>query len=193
MSKNIATLFSICIIATELFTGCNAKPSPKQETATERPAVAVNAPTTKDAKIKEAKVSEKKGNQLSKTESTVHNVPLTVVVDNLESSSAPVVMGVYGTSNTFLDTKDQLKEYRFKPKKGKLVATINDLKYGEFAMAIYQDVNSDGKINKSVIGMPQEPYAFSNNYKPVIKAPTFENCKFAYNAHENTIRITLIK
>jgi uncharacterized protein (DUF2141 family) len=119
--------------------------------------------------------------------------PLTINVTNLESATAPVVMGIYGTKNKFPDSKDQLKEYRFKPKNGKLSAKIDDLTYGEFAMAIYQDVNSDGKIDKNMIGIPEEPFGFSNNYKPTIKAPSFKDCKFDYNEHTNTVDISLIK
>ena len=118
--------------------------------------------------------------------------PLTIIVDKLRSPDAPIVMGLYGTGNKFPDPKDQLKEYHFIPKDGKLVAHISDIQYGEFALAIYQDVNSNGKIDKNGIGIPTEPYAFSNNYKPVIKAPSFKDCKFEYNKTSNTINISLL-
>lgn len=102
-------------------------------------------------------------------------------------------MGVYGPHNKFLDTHDQIKKYRFKPKNGKLVARLNDLNYGELAITLYQDINSDGRIDRDLIGMPEEPYAFSNNYKPVIKAPSFNDCKFYYSSTTNTVTIALLK
>ena len=60
-------------------------------------------------------------------------------------------------------------------------------------MAIYQDVDGDGKITKNLIGIPKEPYAFSNNYKPTIKAPSFNDCKFTYSAKSNTVNMKLIQ
>ena len=120
-------------------------------------------------------------------------IPLTVIVDNLTSPDAPVEFSIYGPGNKFLDTGDRLNKYRFKPRNGKLVARIKNLTYGDLAIALYQNVNDDGKIDKNVVGIPQEPYAFSNNYKPVVKAPTFRDCKFSYSAGSNTVNISLIK
>jgi len=120
-------------------------------------------------------------------------VPLTLIIKNLASEDAPVIVGLYGTKNKFPDPKDQLKEYHFKPNGKELVAKIKDIQFGVYAMAIYQDVNSNGKIDKNMIGIPTEPYAFSNNYHPRVKAPGFDNCKFDYDSVSNTITMNMIK
>lgn len=121
------------------------------------------------------------------------HTPLTLVIKNLESEDAPIVVGLYGVENKFPDPKDQLKEYRFKPHGKEHTAQIRDLKFGTYALAIYQDVNSNGKIDKNIIGIPTEPYAFSNNYKPTVKAPAFKNCKFDYDSVSNTVTMKMIK
>jgi len=120
-------------------------------------------------------------------------IPLTLVINKLTSDTAPVIIGVYGTANKFPDPKDQLKEYKFKAHGKTLVAKINDLKLGTYALAIYQDVNSNGKIDKNLIGIPTEVYAFSNNYKPTVKAPSFDNCRFDYTAKNDTVTMNMIK
>jgi uncharacterized protein (DUF2141 family) len=118
---------------------------------------------------------------------------LTVIVENLKSSDAPVIVGVYGPDNKFLDTNDQLNSYKFIPHSKTLVAKISDLKYGDLAMALYQDLDNDGEIDKDVIGIPKEPYAFSNNFRPRIKKPSFTDCKFSYSEKRDTISISLGK
>jgi uncharacterized protein (DUF2141 family) len=123
----------------------------------------------------------------------LHSIPLTVIVDNLKSPEAPIEMSIYGPENKFPSKDGQLKKYRFRPQQGKLIAKINDLSYGEFALALYQDVDSDGEIDKNGLGIPTEPYAFSNNFRPVIKAPSFKDCKFVYDATTNTLNIALLK
>ncbi len=122
----------------------------------------------------------------------VVQTPLTLIITNLASDTAPVIVGVYGTKNKFPDPKDQLKEYKFKPHGKKLTTKITDLKFDTYALAIYQDVNSNGKIDKDLIGIPTEPYAFSNNYKPTVKAPGFDNCKFQYDSIANTVTMNMI-
>ena len=120
-------------------------------------------------------------------------VPLTLIITNLASATGPVVIGVYGKKNKFPDPKDQLKEYKFTPHAKELSAAITDLPLGTYAMAIYQDVNSNGKIDKNLIGIPTEPYAFSKNYKPTVKAPAFRDCSFNYMAKNDTIKMKMIR
>ena len=102
-------------------------------------------------------------------------------------------LSIYGAKNKFPEANGQLKKYRFKPKNGKLTAKLNNISYGEFAIAIYQDNNNNGEIDKNFIGIPTERYAFSKNFKPTIKAPCFSDCKFDYSAKENTINIAMLK
>ncbi|MES2620423.1 MAG: DUF2141 domain-containing protein [Bacteroidota bacterium] len=120
-------------------------------------------------------------------------IPLTVNITNLESPTAPVELSIYGKGNKFPAPDGQLKKYRFTPKNGKLSAQLSNISYGEFAIAIYQDNNNSGDIDKNALGIPKERYAFSNNFKPTIKAPSFSDCKFAYNAKDNTINIAMLK
>jgi uncharacterized protein (DUF2141 family) len=121
------------------------------------------------------------------------HAPLTLVITNLASPTAPVIVGIYNEKCKFPDPKGQLKIYNFKPDSISLTATIADLPFGTYALAIYQDVNSNGKIDKNLIGIPTEPYAFSNNYKPTVKAPGFKNCKFNYCADTNIIAMKMIQ
>ncbi len=118
-------------------------------------------------------------------------VPLTVTIGNLKSPDAPVIVSFYTPQNKFLDLYDQ-KKYQFKPKNGKLSEKITDLPYGVYAIAIFEDLDSDGKIGKNMLGIPTEPYAFSQNYKPKVHAPSFDDCKFDYNATKHSVSITLL-
>jgi uncharacterized protein (DUF2141 family) len=119
--------------------------------------------------------------------------PLTLIINNLTSATAPVIVGVYTAQNKFLSPKDKWRSYSFRPDSKILTAKIKDLKFGVYAIAIYQDVNSNGKIDKNILGIPTEPYAFSNNYKPTVKAPNFKNCKFDYDSAANVITMNMIK
>ena len=188
--KGIFVVVCVCIITADVMTGCNyIHKKESGNTPQSDSTVTVAIDTAKRVDSITAKTETKKAD----TAVALQRVPLTIIVDHLKSPDAPVVVGVYGPDNKFLDPKDQLKEYHFKPVNGKLEVKVTDLNYGDFAMAIYQDLNRDGMINKNPIGIPKEPYAFSNNYKPVVKAPSFENCKFAYNAKSNTVTMSLLK
>lgn len=168
------------------FAQCSA-PSPSQENAHTSPD---SIELTRDDGAQNQ--GPKDAHSESKTPKQRARKPLTLNVDNLKSPTAPVIVGLYGIHNKFPDPKDQLKEYRFVPNGDQLTVEITDIEYGVFAIALYQDVNGDGKINKNMLGVPTEPYAFSNNVKPVVKAPQFKNCKFEYNDEKNVVNIHLL-
>jgi uncharacterized protein (DUF2141 family) len=49
---------------------------------------------------------------------------------------------------------------------------------GTYAAAVYQDFNNNDNLDKNMLGIPQEPYAFSKGIRPQFRAPTFDEAKF---------------
>jgi uncharacterized protein (DUF2141 family) len=121
------------------------------------------------------------------------HAPLTLIIKNLASPTAPVIVGIYKSKYKFLYKESRLKEYRFIPKGNTLTTEITDINYGEIAIAVYQDMNDNGEFDKNMLGLPAEGYCFSNNFRPVVKGPGYDDCKFDYNSKTDPIRMHLIK
>jgi uncharacterized protein (DUF2141 family) len=119
--------------------------------------------------------------------------PLSITITDLKSATAPVIFSVYENPDTYLDPKAQLKTYRFVPKSKTLKIKLTDLKFGTYAIAFYQDMNDNGKIDKNGLGIPKEPYAFSNNIRPKLSAPSFKDCKFNYSKNQSVISVKMGK
>jgi len=68
---------------------------------------------------------------------------------------------------------------------------IPQLSYGTYVIAVYHDVNNNGKLDKTLLGIPKEPYAFSNN--PIVKwsPPTYMACSFEFQAEHLQLEIRL--
>ncbi|MEM9170459.1 MAG: DUF2141 domain-containing protein [Pseudomonadota bacterium] len=63
---------------------------------------------------------------------------------------------------------------------GLAVMELGALPAGDYAFAVYFDKNGDGKLNRGkVLGLPKEPFAFSNDVRPKLRKPTFEETKVA--------------
>ena len=64
---------------------------------------------------------------------------------------------------------------------------------GTYAIALFHDAKLTGKMEKNLLGIPQEGYGFSNNAKPhTLSAPSFQECAFQHNASQPTnLTITL--
>ena len=63
---------------------------------------------------------------------------------------------------------------------------------GKYALVCYHDENSNGKFDQSALGMPKEGYCFSNNVKPTLSAPNFNQCAFDYKGGDQSIAITML-
>ena len=62
---------------------------------------------------------------------------------------------------------------------------------GIYAVSIYHDENDNGKLDANFMGIPSEPYAFSNNAKGMFGPPSFEDCRFEVKSGVQEIIISL--
>jgi uncharacterized protein (DUF2141 family) len=76
-------------------------------------------------------------------------------------------------------------------KAGETIITLTDIKPGIYAIKLFQDSNSNGKFDLSLIGLPLESYGFSNDIRPFLTAPPFSRTKFEVRPGANTITIHL--
>lgn len=116
---------------------------------------------------------------------------LTVKITNFEKIHGNIEVSVYNNQKDF---PKELKEYKTsstKVNEKTEIVTFSNLPKGEYAIAIFHDENSDGECNRTILGIPKEGYGFSNNIKPKISAPSFNECKFMLNDNK-TITIKLI-
>lgn len=168
MIKQIA-IFLLTVI---LFFACTNDGD--KQTSKKEDEVAVNTDTT---------------TAIDKNEKT-EGTPLTVVVNGLESDKAPVVVRVYTEANFLDKTPDKFK-FRVKPQGGKVTHKVEGMNYGDVAIVAYQDMNDNDNLDRNGVGMPLEPYAFSNDFRPKVKAPDFSDCKFTYNEKSNTVTVNM--
>jgi uncharacterized protein (DUF2141 family) len=128
---------------------------------------------------------------LTKLESSILK-PLTIKISNLRSADAPVVIGIYEDNKHFLKPEGRLVEYRFTPHATSLTVQISDQHYGEYAIAVYQDENNSGKMDRNMLGLPTEGWCLSNNFRPKYKTPTYQDCKFDYSNMANTFSLKMV-
>lgn len=68
---------------------------------------------------------------------------------------------------------------------GRVVLRIKDLpESGELALSVLHDVNGNGKMDSNPVGMPLEPFAFSNNAVGNFGPASFEQAKFTIKPGE---------
>ena len=99
---------------------------------------------------------------------------VTVVVSALASTSATVKINFYNAPEKFLKDGQVAIRMVVRPDGKNTLSIPVELTDGEWAVAISQDLNNNNKLDKNFLGIPTEPFAFSNNVKPRLSAPSFQ-------------------
>ena len=118
---------------------------------------------------------------------------VTVVVSSLVSTESTVKLYFYNAPDKFLKRGQFAFSRAVKPGGRREIVLPVDLPQGEWAVAITQDINNNDKLDKNFLGIPTEPYAFSNNVRPTVAAPKFEECKFMVSDPGKVVSIKLEK
>lgn len=108
------------------------------------------------------------------TTQDVGSTDLTVQISGVDVAKGGIVrVGLYRDEADFPVDGKEYKGLVIEIDGSVVSGTFDDLPAGVYAVAIHQDVDQNGKINKSWVGIPKEPYAFSNNARGTFGPPSF--------------------
>ncbi|TGE20534.1 DUF2141 domain-containing protein [Hymenobacter aquaticus] len=118
---------------------------------------------------------------------------VSVVVTDLPSTKATVKLYFYNVKDNFLKRGSYTLLKYVKPAGSRQITLPVDLPHGEWAVALTQDLNNNDLVDKNFMGIPTEPYAFSNNVRPKLAPPAFDECKFLVNGVSKVVTISMKK
>jgi len=122
--------------------------------------------------------------------SAADTATLTVKVENVSPKGGTVSFALYTQANYDDDHHPTLS--RDVPADSpETTIVIAGIKPGVYAAKMMQDINRNGKFDTSWLGLPEEPYGFSNNAHPRLSEPSFERTRFRIMPGNNMITIHL--
>jgi uncharacterized protein (DUF2141 family) len=101
---------------------------------------------------------------------------LKVVVRHATDGKGLVYVSLFDNENDFLRRPRQVLSCT--PKDGTCSVSFTFLPSGAHAVAAYQDVNGNRKLDRNFIGIPKEPSAMSNDAKGKYGPPKWRDAKF---------------
>lgn len=126
-----------------------------------------------------------------------HSIPatgqLTLKIDNVKHSKGKVWVGIYDSENNFLVKEKAIVEGFPVEKTGILMVNFTGLAYGDYAIALFHDVNNNGVMDRNFAGIPSEPFAFSKKPRSKFRLPKFEEIKFEFRQPNQTLFTKLRK
>lgn len=117
----------------------------------------------------------------------------TLKITNVKNATATIHIGFYKKENDFPTQQKHAFAKEIVPSNtGEITVSWNDVPEGEYALAIYQDIDTNAKMKTNMFGYPKEPFAFTQNFKPKMSKPKFDQCKINFNSQNNTFTVKLI-
>jgi len=113
-------------------------------------------------------------------------------VDALSTNRGSLHCALYANEKGFPEEpKYALAQIKVQPRDKKATCAFHDVKAGRYAVALWHDVNNDGKVDSNWLGIPTEPVGASNNAKGRFGPPKFASASFEYRPPllQQTIRL----
>ncbi|MBK7410493.1 MAG: DUF2141 domain-containing protein [Saprospirales bacterium] len=118
---------------------------------------------------------------------------LQLEITNIRDTRGMIRVGVFQREDGFPDQEKVYWGGAFSPQKGEMIIDIPELPFGNYALAIYHDLNNNGRLDKNIWGIPTEPYGFSGAVKAKWSAPHFREVSFSFSPEIKKQRISLFK
>jgi uncharacterized protein (DUF2141 family) len=99
---------------------------------------------------------------------------LTVEIQHITADAGPVMVAVYDKAEDFPAPQKGLTGQAIEAHGDSAVAIFHGLAAGRYAVAAYQDLNRNGKLDKNFLGLPTEPYGFSKDARGSLGPPSFD-------------------
>ena len=115
---------------------------------------------------------------------------LTVEVSGITPGRGQIYVALYDRPETFPAAGQQRTGQILQATEQSLIVHFKDLPPGEYAAVAFQDANGNGKLDKNFLGIPKEPYGFSNAARGSAGPPKFSAAAVRLNP-DGTTRIVL--
>jgi uncharacterized protein (DUF2141 family) len=116
---------------------------------------------------------------------------LTVNVSNVQHREGNIKAILQNRSN-FL-TPQYIADIDVIPTKNDVQMVFKNLPLGDYAVAIYHDLNANDNFDRNWIGFPKEPFAVSNNLQPFkLLYPSFDAAKVSLTDKGAALSIHLL-
>ncbi len=114
---------------------------------------------------------------------------LQVEVQGLNEIKGDVMVAVFNQKGQWL--KQALHSKKVGASQLSLTVQFENLPDGDYAVSVFHDLNSNGRLDSNVIGIPTEPYGFSNDAAGNFGPPSFDAAKVTLTQDKKVISVRL--
>lgn len=110
---------------------------------------------------------------------------LTIHITNIRSDKGVIAVALFKGSDGYPSEGNKAdRKVRVSISGGKAVVVVDDLPYGDYAIAYMHDENNNGKMDYNFVGIPKEGFGASNNAVGNFSPPKYEDARFSLKQGE---------
>lgn len=118
---------------------------------------------------------------------------ITVHIKDLKNNVGMLGVSLYNSKKGFPAKYEQAYANQLKKITGTSETVVfENIPFGNYAVSVTHDENSNGKLEKNFIGMPKEGVGVSNNPKIGMGGPKFNDCVFTLNTRQLELTVPMM-
>jgi uncharacterized protein (DUF2141 family) len=115
-----------------------------------------------------------------------------VEISGLRNDKGQVVCALHSSADGFPKNDQKAVGHAKSPiSNGHAVCEFPDIKEGTYAVSVFHDENSNGKLDTNFMGIPREGVGASNNAKGHFGPPKFAAASFRFSGSRLELKITI--
>src|SRR5271166_5705939 len=115
-----------------------------------------------------------------------------VEIDRLRNDKVQVVCALFASAADFPKNGDKaVARTKSSISQGHAVCEFSAIPAGRYAVSVFHDENSNGKMDTNFVGMPREGVGASNNARGHFGPPKFEDAAFRYAGGKLDLAVTI--
>ncbi|MDA1076560.1 MAG: DUF2141 domain-containing protein [Proteobacteria bacterium] len=109
---------------------------------------------------------------------------LKITIADVPDSSGSLMVALMASEGEFKDTAPAVASMILPARQGSVALTLHDVEPGEYAVRVMHDQNGNQKLDANMIGIPREPWGFSNNAAGSFGPPGWKDVTFTVEGHK---------
>jgi uncharacterized protein (DUF2141 family) len=106
-------------------------------------------------------------------------VTVTLDVTITKYNKGAILLALYNSEENYME--DTYKTAKVRVINNKATILLKDISKGVYAFSFFHDLNNNKKLDTNFLGIPKEPYGFSNNKKGRFGPPKFNEVSLVIN------------
>lgn len=112
-----------------------------------------------------------------------------LTIEGIDEEVGEVRIAIFDSESAYNEKEDPIHAVVLDVNNTTLEWNDDDLPYGNYAIAVYHDKNTNGELDTNLLGIPKEAYGFSNNARGRFGPASWGDAHFTIDSEKSKMVI----